>query len=173
MMEKQGNILPDTRPLALKLSLPILGLVGMGISGYLTFLHYRQMNVICLPSMNCDAVLDSQYSLIWGVPLSLLGLLLYTVITLLCFWQLSTGAKPNGFTALVLYTFSLAGVLFYAYLYYLETFEIQAFCIWCIGSSVVMLAIFILSIINLAQIGTPLRSMPRLILRWISQYVQW
>jgi len=41
-----------------------------------------------------------------------------------------------GWTPLAFFELALAGVLFSAYLTYLEAFVLHAMCPWCIGSSV-------------------------------------
>lgn len=170
-------VTPDikaARPISLRrLAMPLLGLAGMGISGYLTYIHYQQTAAICLPNMSCSTVLTSEYAQIWGVPLALLGLLLYAAITAAGLGVLLTREKPREFLSLASYAFSLSGILFIVYLYYLEIFEIEAFCTWCVASSIVMLGIFCLAIWNLADLGMPLKGMPRLLLRWVSRYVQW
>jgi uncharacterized membrane protein len=44
------------------------------------------------------------------------------------------------------------GVLFTAYLTYLELFVIHAICRWCVASGVVILAIFIVSLLDLRRL---------------------
>ena len=157
----------------LKPTILLLGLAGMGISGYLTYLHYQEAAAICLPTMNCDAVLTSPYSQMWGVPLSVLGLLMYAGITflgLLSLWGKKEWGQP---LAMGLYGLALASLLFTIYLYYLEIFEIHAFCTWCIGSSIVVLAIFVLSLLNLGAEGFSFRDFLHYVRVTRKRYVQW
>ena len=158
-----------------QLALPVLGLAGMGISGYLTYVHYQNINAICLFNANCDKVLTSPYSQIWGIPLSLFGLAMYAGLTLLGVLNLVLYRRIEGqnWPAGGIYALSLAGVIFSLYLYYLEIFEIHAFCTWCIGSSIVMLIIFIISLINLKASGFKFKEYPRWLRVRVSRYVQW
>jgi uncharacterized membrane protein len=157
----------------LRLLIPILGFAGISISGYLTYIHYLQIEALCLPNMNCNSVLTSQYAQIWGIPLSLLGMLLYAAITTLGFSNLLVRQEPREIVSLGIYAFSLAGILFTLYLYYLEIFELHAFCSWCVSSSIIMVGIFCLALGNLSNLGMPLKQIPRLLLRWVSRYIQW
>jgi uncharacterized membrane protein len=43
------------------------------------------------------------------------------------------------------------GVAFTIYLTYLEVYEIHALCRWCMGSAVVITAIFVASLVGLRQ----------------------
>ena len=122
---------------AVSMAILFLSLAGMAISAYLTYAHYRHASTICLPGMDCDAVLSSPYAQIWGVPLSLLGLAMYAVITILGFFIWQGKGRRRELLGLGAYTVALSASLFSLYLYYLEIFEIQAFCTWCIVSSVI------------------------------------
>ena len=137
------------------LSIVILGLCGMGISGYLTYSYLVDVSIGCPFNANCDLVQASPYAYMWGVPVPLLGLLMYAALTLLGAVLLLTKAEWENTVRLGLYGISLAGVIFTGYLYYLEIFVIHAFCSWCIASSIVVLSIFILSLINLNKIKQP------------------
>lgn len=171
MTHRTRNVVSSTHRIPLAIS--ILGLVGMCISGYLTYVHYEEIKPVCLPSANCDAVLSSPYAQIWGVPISLLGLLMYAFLTGLGFLLWRKRGEWQETISLGIYTTALSGLLFTLYLYYLEIFEIHDFCTWCIASSLVILVIFMLSLINLFARGRHLREIPRLTLRWISQYIGW
>ena len=153
--------------------IPILGMVGIGISAYLAYVHYKEVEPVCLPITDCNAVLSSHYSAIWGVPLSILGLLMYIVLTILGFWHLRKRNEGQAVMALGIYTVALSGTLFSAYLYYLEIFVIQAFCTWCIASSLVMVSTLVISIINLSSTRQHLGEVPRLVRLRVRRYVQW
>jgi uncharacterized membrane protein len=135
--------------LILRRAIPSLGLAGIVISAYLTYIHYTKVSPICLGIADCDEVLASPYAQMWGVPLSLLGLLMYVALMLLGFLMLSNKVKRQDLIVMGTYTLAVAGTLFTLYLYYLEIFEIHAFCTWCIASSIVMFITLIISIMIL------------------------
>jgi uncharacterized membrane protein len=111
----------------LQIAIPLLAIVGMAISGYLTYLHYATVSAVCLPFMECDVVLSSPYSVMWGVPLSLFGMVVYAFITGLGIWQLRAKNEGKSLAALLIYVMALSGIIFTVYLYYLEIFVIHDF----------------------------------------------
>lgn len=147
--------------LAIRIAIPTLGLVGMGISGYLTHMHYRWAESICLPGLDCNSVLFSPYAQVWGLPVSLVGFLMYVFLTASGLMVL---CRQEGapLVALGLYTLALSGMLYSVYLTYLEAFKIHAFCSWCLGSSLVITSILVLSIINLSASGLRFTKVPSL-----------
>jgi uncharacterized membrane protein len=117
---------------ALRRATLALGLVGLAIAGYLTYVHYAGLQPFCLAGGGgCETVQSSRWASLAGVPVAVLGLAGYAAI-------LATLALPEdpGRTAAAL--LALAGFGFSAYLTYLELFEIHAICQWCVASAVVM-----------------------------------
>jgi len=118
----------------------ILSVIGFLVSAYLTYLHYTEGHAaFCTEGSDCDVVRQSSYSTILGIPVALLGAVGYVLI----FWftYVSLARKTRW---LLLYTISLAGFVFSAYLTYLELFVINAICFYCIVSAVIMTIIFIM-----------------------------
>ena len=117
----------------------------MGISSYLTYVDLKGIPPLCLPLSDCNAVLSSAYSHFMGVPIALLGLLMYTVLTCLGFLLLRK-KNEGGLIALATFSLSLTGTLYSGYLFYLQLSEIHAFCTWCLASAVVVTTIMALSL---------------------------
>ncbi len=159
--------------LTIKIAIPVLALLGTAISGYLTYIHYQALNSICLFGAKCDTVLTSQYSTMWGVPLSLFGLVMYIVLLALSLFSLRAKGDWEDRLALGTYAVALSGILFTVYLYYLEIFVLHAFCSWCMVSSIVLASIFVLSVINLfsGRQAVKEKSHPRRFK--LSNYIQW
>ena len=139
----------------ISLSVLILGICGMGISGYLTYGYLVHVSIGCPFNANCDLVRASPYAYMWGVPVPLLGLLMYAALTLMGFLIFLNKPEWTNMLGLGIYGISLAGLIFTGYLYYLELFVLHAFCSWCIVSSIVILSIFILSLLSLNTIKQP------------------
>lgn len=136
----------------ISLSIVVLGLGGMGVSGYLTYGYIINTSIGCPFGADCDLVQASPYAYMWGFPVPLLGLLMYAALTLMGFFLFLRKSDWENILSLGVYGISLAGVIFTAYLYYLEIFVLHAFCSWCIVSSIVILFIFILSLAYLNKI---------------------
>jgi len=168
MSERGGGMSRLTR-----IAIPVLGLAGMGVAAYLTVTHYQSSDVICLFNAKCDAVLSSSYSTIWNIPLSLFGLVMYAVITILGALMLRSESEWEHMIALGVYATALAGMVFTGYLYSLEIFVLHAFCSWCIISSIILALIFVLSIFNFFSIQRRLKDAPHTRAFRIRDYVRW
>lgn len=119
--------------------LALVALVGVLLSAYLTWTHLWGVPPVCVGGGGgCEAVQTSRYSEILGLPVAALGLIAYAVLLL--------SAVSSGERAVFLGLFvALVGVLFSAYLTYLELFVIGAVCQWCVASAVLMVASLILA----------------------------
>lgn len=115
-------------------ALLLLSLAGAGVSAYLLSFRLLQRPVVCLTGSGCSEVNASEYSALFGVPVSAYGLLLYLVLAVLAYvWLRREGEVPEWVT-LSSFGLSLAGFLFSAYLTWVEAFIIQAYCSWCLIS---------------------------------------
>jgi uncharacterized membrane protein len=131
----------------------LLTISGMGVSAYLTWAYLTpSANLSCGGSHGCEAVKNSVYANLMGIPLPLIGLVSYFILLALLIFQsqfCARGSTGLSFIVLAIFGLSLSGVLYSAYLTYLELFVIYAICRWCVTSAVIMLVIFLLSTLNL------------------------
>ena len=109
-------------PGSLRVLLGMLAAAGLVVSAYLTWTHLSEASPVCVGGRSgCETVQASRYSEILGVPVAALGLFAYAAM-LVCAALRGEGAAVSGlFVALV-------GVLFSAYLTYLELFVLRAIC---------------------------------------------
>ena len=123
-----------------------LALVGLAISVYLTYTYTTDQVTLCIGGgVGCDTVQHSPYAWILGVPIPTLGAGAYLLVLGLAAVALR-GREPEDWAVLALFGTSLVGLLFSAYLTYLELFVIHAICIWCVASAVIQLIIFLLAL---------------------------
>ena len=133
-----------------------LCLVGLGLGGYLTYEHYSAAATLSCPdtgAINCVKVTTSSYSLVFGVPVALLGLLYYAGMTVLCSppsWRSSDPRVPRLRLA-----GAGVGVVFVLYLIWVELFAVNAICLWCTAVHVVTLLLFALLVFNYALAPQP------------------
>jgi len=127
----------------------ILALAGMGVSAYLTWAHLAHQSVACGQSQDCDMVQQSVYSEVGGIPVALLGLMAYTALFALTLLRGRVAEHLDNYIPLAVFGISLIGVLYSAYLTYLEVFVIYAICRWCVSSALIITAIFLLSLPDL------------------------
>jgi uncharacterized membrane protein len=128
----------------------VLAFIGMLDSVYLLIYKISKNNAMCLGNGDCSTVNASRYSEIYGIPVSLLGILAYLAIMALLFLELRKIISRENSTLLV-FGLSLVGVIFSSYLTYVEFYVIHAVCPFCIISAIVIALIFVISIIRLFQ----------------------
>jgi uncharacterized membrane protein len=117
----------------------VLALAGVGIAGYLTWVHYAGLDPVCVGGGGgCERVQSSRWAELAGVPVAVLGLAGYLAI-------LASLALPEEPAALAAAFLSLVGFGFSAWLTYVEIVKIDAICQWCVASAVVMTALALVS----------------------------
>jgi uncharacterized membrane protein len=128
-----------------------LTLGGVGIAGYLTYVHYAGLHPVCGISHGCETVQTSSYAHLAGVPVALLGLLTYLLI-------LITLRRHGNDALLTGYVLTLIGFGFSLYLTYREIFTIHAICSWCVSSAIVFTLLAVAQTIRMLHVGRPARS---------------
>ncbi len=122
-----------------------LGLAGVGIAGYLTYVHYAGLQPICGISHGCETVQTSSYASLLGVPVAVLGLITYVLILV--------GLRMRGERALVGgYALTLIAFAFSVYLTYREVFTIHAICSWCVSSAIVFTLLAIVGAVRVLRV---------------------
>lgn len=141
--QKMGWMQRWARPL-----IAALATIGAIDTAYLTYAKLAGNEVVC-PITSCNQVAQSPYSTVFGVPLSLFGLLAYLGIVVLAIAPLLVpDDKPdlrrqlNQSTWFLLFIATLGMVLFSVYLMFLLAFVIQAACIYCIVSAIATAGMF-------------------------------
>jgi uncharacterized membrane protein len=125
---------------SLRITLTVLTVAGLGIAGYLTYVHYAEIQPVCTAGDSCIKVQSSVYSELAGVPVALIGLLGYVSILGLLL------ARENENTRFAMMALTLVGFAFSGYLTYRELFSIHAICEWCATSAAILTVMAPLSI---------------------------
>ena len=128
-------------PFAIYLStLAILIFVGLGDSIYLSISHYRAYTDIeyksfCAlsKSFNCDTVSQSPYSIFWGMPVPVWGVIGYAFLCLLLPFTVSRDAAKKRIWPLIFWI-SLIFVIISVALAFISTYYVGSYCIMCIIS---------------------------------------
>jgi uncharacterized membrane protein len=125
---------------ALRITLTVLSVLGLGIASYLTYVHYSGHPPVCTAGGSCLKVQTSVYSKLAGVPVALMGLIGY--IAILGSMLVPESEQSRLATAVL----TLGGFGFSAYLTYRELFSIHAVCEWCASSAVILTIMMLLSV---------------------------
>ena len=131
------------------LAISLLALGGVLVSSVSLYHHYgTAQSSFCDfgESLNCDIVNRSIYSVILGVPVALIGVIGYLVLL-----GLATRYRAKAETPAMLLIAALAGLGFVLYLTYIEAFVLAVWCILCLTSLTLILAITVLSAVVVAD----------------------
>lgn len=115
-------------------AIPALAVAGMVVAAYLTYVETQAAAAVCGPVGDCNAVQSSAYARLFGVPVGVIGLAGYVAILGAWLWGRSGSVAARALLA----GMAAVGVLFSIYLTYLELFVIEAVCLWCLSSAVIM-----------------------------------
>ncbi len=120
-------------------------LIGLFASVYLLITYTTDAPIVCGIVSGCELVRASKWAYSFGIPRPLLGVVFYLfVIALLVIRVYSPKHRPKFWTTL---TILAAGIGFFesAFLTFVQTYDIHAYCIWCLSSAAAATVLFALS----------------------------
>jgi uncharacterized membrane protein len=129
-----------------------LALAGIFISLYLTLYKLGVIGELSCSIGSCETVNLSKWSRFLGLPVAAWGLLFYIDVFLLAVLGTLRRFEDLPVISLVLVAQAVVGVLFSAWLTYLELGVIHAICIWCVTSAVIVTLILLVCIADLKEI---------------------
>ena len=121
----------------------LLSLLGIFVSGYLSWSHFSGEAVYCGGASSCELVNSSRFAYLGPVPVSVLGLIAYITILVLSLVPLK---EDRQWPEVLRFGVALIGVMFQWYLFYIEVAVLHAFCYWCIASQIIITLNFILAL---------------------------
>ncbi|GFE68452.1 vitamin K epoxide reductase family protein [Chroococcus sp. FPU101] len=137
----------------------ILAVVGSLITFYLTIKAFSGGSVACPIGATsgvsgCDTVLSSPYAKIFGLPLSLFGLLAYLSMLVFALSPFVISSENNKrfrnqidqWTWQLLLLGGTAMAIFSGYLMYIAFFVLKDFCLYCIGSALCSVGLFLMAL---------------------------
>jgi uncharacterized membrane protein len=134
------------RPRRLFFGMLALAAIGFIDAGYLAVEHFLNRVPPCSIISGCEKVTSSEYSVIFGVPMALLGALYYLAVILALVlyldmrrdWMIKWTARVTAF-----------GFVFSLWLVYLQLFVIKAICQYCMLSALSSTGLFVIGILVL------------------------
>ncbi len=129
----------------------VLALVGLLVATYLWLYKIGVLGELQCGTGSCEYVQTSPYADMLGVPVAFIGVLGYLalfVVGLVGLQPRFVGDRRVGASLAVLATLGFAFTL---YLTAIELFVLHAICRWCVGSAVIMTAIWGLALAGLAR----------------------
>jgi vitamin-K-epoxide reductase (warfarin-sensitive) len=115
----------------------ILCVLGVLVAGYLGYMYYSDNHSVCdiNETFDCSSVHESDYAVLFGIPVALIGLAGYLLIMLFAMFQFK-----------YVKWISLFGSLFSLRLTWAEIFILNKYCIFCLVSQAIIIAIFFVSV---------------------------
>lgn len=125
-----------------------LSLCGVFLAAYLTLYHYGYVGTIACGTGGCEVVQASRWAMFLGLPVALWGVGYYAaVFAVSAMGSVGTHAERHWPTT-VLLALNGWGLVFSAYLTWLEVARIHAICRYCVGSASVVAVLFALSALD-------------------------
>lgn len=125
----------------------LMSLLGLFVSVYLYLYKIGRIGTLACGSGGCETVQNSPWSRFAGVEVALIGILGYGLLFLVAMLALQPGLAPRRWPADLLAALAAVGVLFTAYLTWLELFVIHAICRWCVGSAAIIVSVLVLALL--------------------------
>ncbi len=130
----------------------VLSLIGVFLAFYLAANNLGWTPPIPCGSGACGLVQSSKYAWVGPVPVSAIGLTGYLAVFALAIAGLQGPLVRSRAIPLFLFAGALLGVLFSAYLTYLEAMVIQAWCRYCVASAILITLVFLATLPELRRI---------------------
>jgi uncharacterized membrane protein len=131
-----------------------LSLAGVFLGIYLTLYKTGAIGKLACSVGECEAVNTSRWSLFLGLPVAAWGAGFYALLFAIAFAGTTRRFERATWVSRALVVLTGWGVLFSAWLTYLELFVIHAICIWCVTSAVLVTVLFAISVLD-ARNPTP------------------
>lgn len=128
----------------------LLIVIGIGVSGYLTYVKLTDVAMICVEdgAFNCDVVQNSAYSRLLGIPIAYMGLGTYLVLGgLLLFGDRIPVIRD--YNLVLFFAINLFAFLFSMWLVYVQVGILEALCMWCLAHEIIITILFVISSVRL------------------------
>ena len=124
----------------------MLAFIGVFVSTYLTLYKFGYIGSLQCAVGSCETVNTSRWATFFGLPVAAWGLGFYVSALALVVVGIQERYADSRALSLALVALTGWGVLFSGWLTYLELFVIDAICIWCVTSAVIVLVMFAVSV---------------------------
>jgi uncharacterized membrane protein len=123
----------------------LVALFGFFVSVYLVLYKAGMIGTLACGTGGCETVQLSKWATFIGVPVAAWGAGFYALVFVLLFAAIQERWAGSRRLSLALLALTTVGVLFSAWLTYLELYVIHAICRWCVVSAVLAVALFALA----------------------------
>ncbi|MDE1966752.1 MAG: vitamin K epoxide reductase family protein [Patescibacteria group bacterium] len=139
-------------PVSLIIVVLAVAIIGFADAGYLSIEHFKDVIPPCSITGGCEKVLTSQFAVILGIPVSLLGAAYYFSI---CCGLFAFLESRNHEVLRVTLLLTILGFLASLWFVFLQAFVIHSYCAYCLGSAATSTVLFILAAVILGRYKEP------------------
>jgi uncharacterized membrane protein len=133
------------------MAIAVLALIGVFDAAYLSMYKLGIIGGLVCQVGSCEQVQNSPQSALFGIPVSVLGLGAYVALLALALVGVQPRFAADRRIAVAITAISGVGVLFSAYLTYVEARVIYMWCQYCVISAILVTLIFLLSLAGLRR----------------------
>jgi uncharacterized membrane protein len=126
---------------------------GVFLSIYLTLYKLGYIGELQCAVGSCETVNTSRWATFLGLPVAAWGLGFYVATLGLVLLGVQERYADSRAVSLALVGLTGWGVLFSGWLTYLELFVINAICMWCVISAIMVAIMFVISLADLRDFG--------------------
>ena len=120
----------------------LIALVGVFVATYLAFYKAGLIGSLACGAGSCETVQQSPWATFLGLPVAVWGIGYYVAVFALAFVGTLERWTDDRRIALALLLLTTWGLLFSAWLTYLELFVIHAICRYCVVSAILAAVLF-------------------------------
>ena len=135
-----------------RMAIALLALIGLLVSLYMSAYTLGIISSIMCGTGGCERVQNSPWAEFLGMPVPFIGLVGYGALFLLALLGLQPPFGDDRRLPALILAGATVGLLFSAYLTYLEAAVIQAWCRWCIVSAVLATLVFLAALPELRRL---------------------
>ena len=125
-----------------------LALAGIFLALYLLLYKLGLIGALTCSVGSCETVNTSKWARFLGFPVAGWGVAWYVATFAMALAGIQGRFADSRGMSLALLVMTSSGLVFSAYLTYLELFVINAICQWCVVSAVLVLVMFILTLLD-------------------------
>lgn len=130
------------------MALAALALAGVFLAAYLTMYKLGMIGELSCSVGECETVNLSRWATFMGLPVAAWGMGFYATVFLVAFLGTTERLAGAAWVSGVLLALTGWGVLFSAWLTWLELFVIGAICMWCVISALLATTLFVVAVLE-------------------------
>ena len=133
--------------------LALVALAGIFVALYLALYKLGYIGQLVCAVGSCEKVQTSKWAKMFGMPVAVWGVGYYVGVLALALIGIRPSFADRRGVSQLLVGVTGIGLLFSAWLTYLELFVIDAICQWCVISAVLATALFVLALLDLREVS--------------------